>query len=64
MNEFRIALYKDCILDTDWTALIVYDNCETINTTLMNLKMYMTMYFQSSKTKNDIEIESHGSPQV
>ena len=29
INESRIEKYKDCISNTDWTALNVYENCET-----------------------------------
>ena len=36
----------------------------TINTLLINLKIYMTMYFQSSESRNDIETDSHGSLQA
>ena len=28
-NESMIEKYKDCISNTDWTALNVYENCET-----------------------------------
>ena len=28
INESRIEKYKDCILNTDWTALNMYENCE------------------------------------
>ena len=65
INESRIEKYKDCISNTDWTALNVYENCETYyNTLLMNLKIYMTMYFQYSDSRNDIETYSHGSLQA
>ena len=29
INESRNVKYQDCISNTDWTALNVYENCET-----------------------------------
>ena len=62
INESRIEKYKDCISNTDWAALNVYENCETYNKHFIDeFKKYMTMYFQSSKSGNEIETVSHGS---
>ena len=54
INETRIEKYRECILNADWAVLNVYEDCETY------YKHFMTMYFQTSKSRNDIEIDPRG----
>ena len=64
INESGIEKYKDCISNTDWTALNMYENCETYYKHFIDVFKNIYdhgMYFQSSKSRNDIETDSHGS---
>ena len=59
INESRIEKYKDCISNADWTALNVYETCDEFTNIYIYVYIYIyDMYFQSSKSRNDIETGS------